>query len=180
MTAKDAAPVGFKQKAMHELIDFALISLYLAVIFCAVSTCAMLILRKYDVDFWNYSFSIINALIVAKIILIGEMAHVGRRVKGRALYQRVLYKSFVFGLLVFVFHIVEEIIKHLIHHHPLRTIWDDFHAEDLMFRTIVIIGALIPLFAWRELGRVIGEERLRDLFFKSGAAVDPVFPTTKF
>ena len=179
MTTKDAAPVGFKQKAMHELIEVALISLYLAVIFCAVSTCALLILRKYDVSFWNYGFSIINALIIAKVILIGEMAHVGRGAEGRPLYQRVLYKSFVFGLLVFVFHIVEEIIKHLIHHHPLRTIWDDFHAEDLMFRTIVIIGAFIPLFAWRELGRVIGEEKLRALFFKSGAAVDPAFSTTK-
>jgi hypothetical protein len=180
MTSKDSAPVGFKQKAIHELIDFTFISLYLAVIFCTVSTCAMLILRKYNVDFWNYGFAIINALVIAKIILIGDMAHVGRSVENRPLYQSVLYKSFVFGLLVFAFHVLEESIKHLIHHLPVRTMVDDFHAEDLMFRTIVIIGAFIPLFTWRELGRVIGEEKLRTLFFKSGTAADRALAATKF
>ena len=180
MTSKDSAPVGFKQKAKNELIDFALISLYLAIVLCAVSTVAMLILRKYDVSFWNYGVALINALVVAKVILIGDMAHLGRRAETRPLYQSVLYKSVVFGLLILAFHVLEEVIKHLIHHQPAaRMILHDFSANDLMTRTIVIMGTLIPLFAWRELGRVIGEDKLRSLFFKPGAALDPAFATTK-
>ena len=39
----------------------------------------MLLLKKYDVSYLNYAFAIINALVIAKVILIGEMAHIGRK-----------------------------------------------------------------------------------------------------
>jgi p-aminobenzoyl-glutamate transporter AbgT len=173
MTSKDPTAPGFKQKAAHELKDFAWISLYLAFFFCALSTYAMLLLRKYEINYLNYTFAIINALIIAKIILIGEWARLGRKVEARALYQAVLYKSVVFGLLVFGFHFVEEFVKRLIHGLPAGTVVHDIHFDDLIGRSIVIFCAFIPLFAFRELGRVMGEDKLHALFFKSGAADTP-------
>ena len=179
MTSKDSAPVGFKQKAEHELKDFAWMSLYLAFVLCAISTYTMLVLRKYEVSYWAYSTAIINALIVAKIILIGQMAHLGRQLEERPLYQSVLYKSFVFGVLLFVFHVVEEIIKRLIHHESVVGVVRDIDTDQMLARTIIIICAFIPLFTWTELGRVIGEEKLNALFFKRGAAADAVLSATK-
>ncbi len=46
MTSKDSTASGFKQRAKHELKDFAWISLYLAFFFCALSTYTMMLLRK--------------------------------------------------------------------------------------------------------------------------------------
>ena len=179
MTTKDPAAPGFKQKAKEEFKDFIRISLYLAVFFCALSTHAMMLLRKYDVSYLNYTFSIINALIVAKIILIGEMVHFGRGAETRPLYQSVLYKSLAFGLLVFAFHLVEEFIKRLIHHEPAGTVLHNINVDDLIARSIVIFCAFVPLFAFRELGRVIGEEKLDALLFKSRAAADPALTPTQ-
>ncbi len=71
---------GSKEKAKHEFIDFVVIALYLAFFLCALSTYAMLLLRKYEISYLNYTFALINALVIAKIILVGEMAHVGRTV----------------------------------------------------------------------------------------------------
>ena len=166
MTSNAAAPVGFKQKAKHELVDFIFISLYLAFVLCAIATYTMLVLRKYEVNYWVYGTAIINALVVAKIILIGEMAHVGRELEARPLYQSVLYKSFTFGLLVYAFHVLEEVIKRLVHHQSVIGVVRDFDTNQMMARTIIIICAFVPLFAWTELGRVIGEEKLHTLFFK--------------
>ena len=169
MTGKDSTAPSLKQKTVHEFKDFAWISLYLAVFFCALSTYATLLLRKYEINYLNYTFAIINALIIAKVILIGEMAHLGRRAEARALYQAVLYKSFVFGLFVFAFHFLEEFVKRLIHGQPSGTVLHDINLNDLIGRAIIMFCAFIPLFAFRELGRVMGEDKLHALFFKSGA-----------
>ena len=172
MTNKDPAKTGFKQKAAHELKDFVLISFYLAFFFCALTTYAMVLLRKYEINYLNYSLAIINALIIAKVILIGEMAHLGRNVEARPLYQSVLYKSFVFGVLVFAFHFLEEFVKRLIHGEPRGTVLHNIHLDDLMGQSLVIFCAFVPLFAFRELGRVMGEDKLHALFFKDGAAAN--------
>jgi hypothetical protein len=175
MTSKDATTPSFKQKAKHELIDFAAIALYLAVFFCALVTYTMLLLEKYDVtsDALNYTFAIINALVIAKVILIGELMHLGRPVETRPLYQSVFLKSVIFGLLVFGFHILEEFIKRLIHGEPSGTVWHNIHYEDLVGRSILIFCAFVPLFAFRELRRVLGEEKLHAIFFNPRAATNP-------
>jgi hypothetical protein len=174
MSAKAAstAKPGFKQKAANELIDFAFIALYLAVLFCALATYTMLLLRKYDVSnsALTYTFAIINALVIGKVILIGEMMKLGTRAEGRPLWQSVLLKSVIFGLFVFAFHILEEVVKRLIHHEPAGTVLHQFNLEELFARSIIIFIAFIPLFAFRELHRVLGEEKMHNIFFKHGAA----------
>ncbi len=176
---KDPSAPGFKQKAEHELKDFAMISFYLGFFFCALVTYTMLLLKKYEISYLNYSFAIINALIIAKIILIGEWAHLGKRGEAKPLYQSVLYKSVVFAVLVFAFHFVEEFIKRLIHHDPFGTVWHNLHIDDLIGRSIVIFCAFVPLFAFRELGRVMGEDKLHALLFKAGVADAPGLSSTK-
>ena len=162
---------GIKQRAKHELKDFAIVSGYLAVLFCAVATYTMLLLRKYDeTTALNYTFAIINALIIGKVILIGEMMHVGKRAETRPLYQSVLLKSVIFGLFVFAFHLLEEFIKRLIHHQPAGTVLHEIEMQQLIARSIIILLALLPLFAFRELHRILGGDKLHDLFFREAGA----------
>ena len=70
---------------------------YLAFFFCALATYTMLLLRKYDLDsYLTYSFAIINALVIGKVILIAQMAHLGRSYEKKPLYQAIFYKAFLF------------------------------------------------------------------------------------
>jgi hypothetical protein len=167
---KDAAAPGFKQRAAREMKEFVGISAYLAVLFCAITTYNALLLRKYDADLWNYSFAIFNALVIGKIILLGEMVRLGRRVEDRPLYQAVLIKSFLFGLLIFLFHLVEEFVKRLYHHQPAGTVLHNLDYEELAARTIIVLCALVPLFAFREFRRVLGEEKFHAIFFSNSAS----------
>jgi hypothetical protein len=168
-TENMATKPGLKQKAKHELIDFAWISFYLAFFFCALVTYTMLTLRNFDVSdsSLNYTFALINALVIGKVILIGEMAHLGRGAETRPLYQSALYKAIVYSLLVLAFHFLEEFIRRIIQGKPFGTVWHHIHFEELISRSIVIFCAFLPLFAFRELRRVLGEQALYALFFKS-------------
>ena len=57
----------------------------------------------------------INALVITKVVMIGEYAKLGKGHEDKPLFVSAIWKAFVFGLLVFAFHIVEEVIKRLIH-----------------------------------------------------------------
>ena len=91
----DNAPTkpGFKQKAKQEFKEYFVISAYLAFFFCALVAYTMLLLRRYDVESesMNFTFAIINALIIGKVILIGKMMKLGRGLEARPLYQTVIF-----------------------------------------------------------------------------------------
>jgi hypothetical protein len=159
---------NLKQKATHEAQEFAGIFLYLAFFFCAVVTYSMVLLDKLHIPYFNYGAALINALVIAKVILIGEYAHLGRKHETKPLVFSAVYKAFLFTLLVFAFHIVEEIIKRLLHGDAIIRASRDIHFDDLLSRSLIIFCTFIPLFAFRELQRVLGEHRFRDLFFRTG------------
>lgn len=158
-----------KEKVEHELRELMIIFLYLAFFFCALVTYSMLLLDKYDIPFYNYGTALLNALIIAKVILIGEYARLGKRHENKPLVLSALYKAIYFSILVFAFHVVEELVKRLIHGEGIVGGFQHLRFDDIAARTLVIFCAFLPLFAFRELRRVIGDNKFRELFFKAGA-----------
>jgi hypothetical protein len=169
MSGESSKAAALKQKAVHELKQFVGISVYLAFFFCAVMTYRMLLLHEFQDSWLNYSFALINALVIAKVILIGEYAHLGKKYEASPLWLSSLYKALLFGLLVFGFHFVEEVIKKLLHGGNLAGVFHDMHADDMLAQSLVVFCTFIPFFAFRELRRVLGEETLQGLFLQSGA-----------
>jgi hypothetical protein len=172
MNSESPQKEGLKQKASHELVQFGGIFLYLAFFFCSVATYRMLLLNEFHVWYFTYGFALINAFVIAKIILIGEYAHLGEMTKSRPLLHSAVYKAFLFGLLVFGFHIVEEVIKKLLHGGNIAAALHNIRINDLLGRSVVIFCTFICFFAFRELRRVLGEEKFRDLFFKTRPEAD--------
>jgi hypothetical protein len=152
-----------KQKLKHELIEMLVLFLYLALFFCALATYSMLLLHQYHVEYLTFAFALINALVITKVIMLGEYAKLGRRHENKALAVSIAWKAIVFGLLVFAFHVLEEGIKRLIHGADITRASRDIRFDELAGRAIVIFCAFIPLFAFREFRRVMGEEEFRKL-----------------
>ena len=99
--------------------------------------------------------------------MIGEYAKLGKRHEDKALRTSAVWKAFVFGLLVFAFHVVEEVIKRLIHGADLDKASRDIRFEQFAGRAIVVFCVFIPLFAWREFRRAMGEKEFRTLVYGS-------------
>jgi len=169
-----------KEKIKHELKEMLTLSLYLAFFFCAIAIYDMLLLRQYNVEYWTVAFALINALVITKVIMIGEYAKLGKRHEDKALLVSAVWKAFVFGLLVFAFHVVEEMIKRLIHGSDVAKAATDIRFEQLAGRSIVVFCVFVPLFAWREFRRVMGEETFADLVFRSRHKADrSISPATE-
>jgi hypothetical protein len=167
MNTENAQAATLKQKAMHELVQLVAIFLYLAFFFCALATYSMLLLKEFRVSYFTYGFALINALVIAKVILIGEYAHLGKKHEAKPLLLAAIYKALLFTLLVFAFHVIEELIRLLIHRGNMATALREIHIDDLLGRSLVVFCTFIPLFAFRELQRVLGEEKFRALFFRT-------------
>jgi hypothetical protein len=174
MTAINSATAKptFRQRATQELKDFFIMSAYLAVLFCAISAYTQLSLSKYGADSEiTFTFAILKAFVVAKVILTGEMISLGHRMESRSLYLFVLVKSFLFTLLVFIFHLLEEVVVRIYHHQPNGTVLHKLDFEEITARSIIVFCAFIPLFAYREVSRALGPGKLHALF--SQPAVRP-------
>ena len=163
--------MDLKQKAIHEFKQFVAISIYLAFFFCAIATYKMLLLNEFQRI--STFTSLINALVIAKVILIGEYAHLGKKHEDKPLLLSSTYKALLFGLLVFGFHIIEEVVRRLLHGEAVVGAFHNIHINDLIGRVLVTFCTFIPFFAFREVRRVLGEEKFQALFFYSRALPNP-------
>jgi hypothetical protein len=167
---------SLKQRAKHEFEELAAVFSYLAFFFCALATYSMLLLDRFHVSFFSYGTALINALVISKVILIGEAMHLGKKQEGRPLLLSALNKAFLYGLLVFAFHIIEEEVKRLIHGETIVSAWHAMRFDEVICRTIVIFSTFIPLFAFMELRRVLGDDNFWTLLFRTGRLDKSNFP----
>ena len=138
----------------------------------------MLLLRQYNInEYWSIGFALINAAVITKVIMIGEYAKLGKRYEYKSLLICAAWIAFVFGLLVFAFHVVEEVIKRMIHGADLSKSFTSIRFEQFAGRAIVVFCVFIPLFAWREFRRVVGKEEFRSLFYGSAAERNKLSPS---
>jgi hypothetical protein len=171
MEASTARRASLKEKAREELREFWMIALYLAVFLGALMVYRRLVLAEVGVTYLHYGIAIIEALILAKVILIGEALGVGRRFARPPLLVAAVVKAVLFGLLVGAFTVVEHVVEGLVHHRDARAIVASFVEkgfDEMAARTVMMIAAFVPFFAFWEVRRVLGPERFYTLFFTRG------------
>jgi hypothetical protein len=157
-----------KQKAAHEGEELLILTIYLGFFFCALVSYRALLLKGYESVSLDYGFALLNALIIAKVILIGDFVKAVHKYESRALVLSVFYKAFIYGLFVFAFHVIEEVIKNLIHHGEVGKAFHDVKLDQTALRCLIIFCTFISLFGFRELRRVMGEQEFRNLVLHSG------------
>lgn len=162
-----------KQKAREEMRLLLIITAYLGVLFCAFLTYRRLISREFGISSFHYGFALIEALIIAKVILIGKALGLGKHEKGRALLVPVLRTSVVYAILIGLFSVLEKTIEGLVHHKTLLESLAEFANVgkwEILARTLVLFVALIPFFAMWKLDEELGDRKLGQLFFGKRSA----------
>lgn len=110
---------------------------------------------------------------------VGEYAHVGKKFEAKSLFLSSVSKAFLFTLLVISFHYFEEGIRRFLHGENIAGTFYEMGFDLLLARGLVIFSTFVPFFGFRELRRVLGEEKFGTLFFTSGATAksDPMAAT---
>jgi hypothetical protein len=143
--------------------------IYLALVFAAFTQYRRFVLAAHGITYTNYWVAVIEALILAKVVMIGDVIRLGRRLEHKPLIYSTLLKTVVFSLFVGAFTIVEHLIKGLWKGAGLTGGLGELLGKghhQLLAMTLVVFVAFIPFFAFRELGRVLGEGKIRTLFFQ--------------
>jgi hypothetical protein len=161
-----------KERAISEAKKFAVIVGYLWMLFVLLQLHRLTILREQNPAgpiSYRVGFALINALILGKIILIAEVFHFGERFKNRPLVYAILFKSVVFSVLLVCFDILEEVLVGMFHN---KTITQSIPAlggggvEGMLLVGLMVFIVLIPFFAFTEVARAIGEDKLLSIIFK--------------
>jgi hypothetical protein len=172
---------NLKQRGLLEFKKFMAIFLYLWVVFALLSIHETIIRAQHGLDYEAHTFAVINAFVFAKVLLVGEHFRLGTRFKHKPLIYPVLYKCLVFSVLLTGFHIVEKIVAGVIGGETLSQGLADVDSRTLVsivsMSTLAFV-MLIPFFAFRELGQLIGQKELRSLFLGRGVISDVGKPET--
>jgi hypothetical protein len=164
---------SLKEKAKEEFRMFWVIAIFLALMFSAFFTYRRLTLRESGITYLHYGAGVIEALILAKVILIGHALGLGRRFEEKPLIVSVLFKSVVFGAFVGVFSVIEHVVDGLAHRESWDVIAQHLFSggrDEILAKTLVVIVTFIPFFGFWEIDRVLGQGKLLALFFRKRTA----------
>jgi hypothetical protein len=168
MKSNSSATVPIGTRVRDELREFIVIAAYLFICFTALAYLKASILKAHGIVFAPFGFAAIKALVCAKFVSLGHVLRIGEGFKSLPLVWPTLYKSLSFLALLLVLNALEEVVVGLIHS---RGIVDSLAAvgggtlDQLIATSVVGLLILIPFFAFRALGEVVGERNLVRLFF---------------
>ena len=158
-----------------EVKKFAVIGSFLFFFFGAFATYRRLILSEYQIDYFMYGYSLVEALILAKVVMLGDMLHFGDRFRGKPHIVPTLYRTVVFSLLVFAFTMLEATVRGFFHGLGLAGGVEELkHAARaaIAAKMLVMFIAFVPMFSIWEIANVVGPGKLFEMFFTRGERVD--------
>jgi hypothetical protein len=157
-----------KQKAIEQMKEFSLIALYLWLVFGLFIVYKSVILADYHIAFAYHGFALINALALGKVMLVAKDLHLGERFDDAPLIYPTLLKSAVFTVVLACFKILEDAAIGLYHGKSFGDSVADLGGGTLhamLTLTLLLFVILIPFVGVGELQRVLGEGKLKQLFF---------------
>jgi hypothetical protein len=130
-----------------------------------------IVLRSVGVSVTWQGFALINALVLAKVMLVAEDLDLSRWLPRRPLIWPILHDAFLLSLLFIGFHFVEEKVVALVRGKSAA----ESHAlggggvGGLLSVAAILFISLIPFFAFRHLSRELGEGKINAILFGKAA-----------
>jgi hypothetical protein len=171
----DASKPTLKQKAWRGIKEYFAISLYLWVIFGLFVIYQSVILAQHGIPYAMHGFALINALALAKVMLVAREFNFADNFKDAPLIVPTLFKSAAFAVILGCFKILEAVG---VGWYRGRSFSDSITevgggtVEGVLVLIALLGVLLIPFFGFTELRRVFGEGKLERLFFTSRHPAD--------
>ena len=78
MTKPNEKKRGWKEKLFLEMVAYWINVVYLTILFAVFTSYRRLILANYDISYSNWGISLIKAMVLAKVIMVGSVFKFGR------------------------------------------------------------------------------------------------------
>jgi hypothetical protein len=159
----------FSKKFYHEMVKFYLYALFFTLFFTAFTIYRQLIVEEYTHTYWHLGYGVIEALVIAKLIILGEMLHLGKRYEDAPLIIPTVFKAVLFSIFVLILTVLEHFVVGYFTGKTWAAIYDHLIEKgiyEILARVYVMFFVFVLFFGFKETGRVIGDRRLYELFFK--------------
>ena len=155
-------------RATRGIKRFVVLFLYLWLLFGLFVVNERIILQQHGIGFSAQGFAVINAFVLAKVMLVAEELNLGLWLRCRPLIYPILYESLVFTALFLCFHVGEGVVIGFVKGKSLAAsvpVIGGGGLAGLVCVAVILFVALTPFFAFRNLSHVIGPERLNAMLF---------------
>ena len=155
-------------KGIEEVQRFLLMFVYLWLVFGLFELNQAVILGKTEISFLAQGFALINAAILAKVMLIAEGLKLGHRFERLPTIYSIGFKSGVFAALFMAFHVIEKLVVAVIAGKPAGAAFSligggTWAAVACVWAIMAV--SLLPFFTLREISLELGEGELWKLMF---------------
>lgn len=161
-----AAKPSLKTRFYGELRKFLAIFAYLWLVFSVFLLHEWAVLASHQISFKFYGLAMVNALILAKIMLIAEAFGFANRLDDKPLIYPIAFKSIAFSALLILSYIAEETAVGLFHGKSVAESIPQIGGGGLIGALTIgaiMCIALVPFFAFREIARTVGTAEFRAL-----------------
>lgn len=180
----DAERGRFGRRLREEAVRIGAIFAYLMVVFGTLVLHETVVLSRHGMGYQFYGFAFVNSWILAKVMLVAEGLEARRQaMRGRATpgsarrpIVRIVARACGFAVLLVCAYAVEETLIGLWKGRSLAgslPVIGGGGIRGLAATAAIMAIALVPYFTWREIGRLIGRDRLRTLVLSGTGSPRP-------
>jgi hypothetical protein len=144
-------------------------SAYLFVVFALLLVYKSLVLSEQHIDYRLHGFALINALALAKVMLVAQEMHLGDWFEDAPLIYPTLLKSVAFTIVLACFKVAEEFAIGRFRGKSFQESIADLGGgtwRGIFTLSMLLCIMLIPFFGFTELRRAFGPDRLIAVFFR--------------
>lgn len=163
---------SLKDRVIVEVKNFAWIVFYSWVAISLFDIHKVIVLRTQHLEsalHFKLGLNLLNAVVLGKVVLLGDTLKLAERFKNRALIYPILFKSACFAVLLVCFEIVEGVVIGILHGKTVAQSIPQMGGGGLEGKALVgmtLFVTLIPLFMSTEIRRALGEAEFHSLMFK--------------
>jgi hypothetical protein len=157
-----ASAHSLRQRAIHELRTFFLITLYFWVLFLTFDLYRWAAVQAHNISFEGQGFAIVKALVLAKVTLLVETLLARRKLHAMPMLYAALGHALLLALILVAFHVFEDVVRGMWHGGsfigslaPGRD-----HLTRLLAMAAIFFVTTIPFCAFQEFARLIGHAAL--------------------
>jgi hypothetical protein len=166
-----SARQGLMAAVRRALLRFLALFLYLWVLFILFDIHQFLILSEHAIPPGRWGIGLVNALVLAKVMIVADELDMGARFRSRILLVPILMRSLLFATLFIVVDVLEKILIGAWHHRTLAESIPTYGVGGLagsVLIALIVAFSLVPFFAFDEIDRALGRGRLWPLVLGRG------------
>lgn len=166
--AQDSPTRAIAGRLMAEVRQFMVMFLYLWILFGLFVMNQVLTLEQHGMSIALSGFAMLNALVLAKVMMVVEYFDFSRWLRDKPLVYPVVFESLVLSVLFIVFHFVEHIVIGFLKGETLQESMPNLAAGGMLGLLCIggiLLFSLLPFFAFKHLSRVLGAGYVYGLFF---------------